>query len=169
VEDAVILPFILLVIASAATANVSGKGKFLSHPWTVRLGEWSFALYLTHCLLLEQVVHLDPGSKARSAPLQLLEGGAFVLAAVAVSAPAFSWFEKPIEKRLRGRRPAPRWLKRKKGGRRQVGVHGAVRCRSCLKREREAVRSVTTARCRSRWIFRCPGSLAGRFRYVLRG
>jgi peptidoglycan/LPS O-acetylase OafA/YrhL len=31
-EDAVILPFMLLVIASAATANISGKGKFLSHP-----------------------------------------------------------------------------------------------------------------------------------------
>jgi peptidoglycan/LPS O-acetylase OafA/YrhL len=107
VEDAVILPFMLLVIASAATGNISGKGKFLSHPWVVRLGEWSFALYLTHWLLLELVVHLDPGSKARSVPLQLLEGGTFVLVAVAVSGAAFTWFEKPIEKRLRGSRPRP--------------------------------------------------------------
>jgi peptidoglycan/LPS O-acetylase OafA/YrhL len=105
VEDAIILPFMLLVIASAATANISGKRRILSHPWVVRLGEWSFALYLTHWLLLELLVHLDPGSKARSVPLQLIEGGTFVVVAVAVSAAAFTGFEKPIEKRLRGRPP----------------------------------------------------------------
>jgi peptidoglycan/LPS O-acetylase OafA/YrhL len=68
VEDAVVLPFILLVIASAATANISGKGTFLSHPWMVRLGEWSFALYLTHWLLVELVVHLDPGPRPGPSP-----------------------------------------------------------------------------------------------------
>lgn len=107
VEDAIILPFMLLVISSAATGNICGKGRFLSHPWVVRLGEWSFALYLTHWLLLELLVRLDPGSKARPWPVQLVEGGLFVLVAVAVSAAAFTWLEKPLEKRLRGRRPQP--------------------------------------------------------------
>jgi peptidoglycan/LPS O-acetylase OafA/YrhL len=107
VEDAVVLPFMLLVIASAATADISGRGRFLSHPWVVRLGEWSFALYLTHWLFLELVARLDPGSKARPVPLQLIEGGTFVLVAVAVSAAAYTWVEKPLEKRLRGRSPRP--------------------------------------------------------------
>jgi peptidoglycan/LPS O-acetylase OafA/YrhL len=85
----------------------------LSHLWVVRLGEWSFALYRTHWLLLELVVHLDPGSKARSVALHLLEGGAFVLVAVAVSAAAYTWFEKPLEKRLRGCRPRPEMVEDK--------------------------------------------------------
>jgi peptidoglycan/LPS O-acetylase OafA/YrhL len=116
VEDAVILPFMLLVIASAATADISGKGRLLSHPRVVRLGEWSFALYLTHWLLLELVVHLNPGSNARSGPLQLMEGGVIVLVAVAVSRAAFTWFEKPLKKRLRGRRPRPEMVAAEENG-----------------------------------------------------
>lgn len=107
VEDALMLPFILLLIASAATADLSGDSRLLPHPWMVRLGEWSFSLYLTHWLFLELVVRLDPGSKTRPFSLQLIEGGAFVLAAVALSAAVFTWFEKPMEKRLRGSRSRP--------------------------------------------------------------
>ncbi|QYF89362.1 acyltransferase [Arthrobacter sp. PAMC25284] len=101
-EDAIMLPFILAVIASAATASLTGREGFLAHPWAVRLGEWSFALYITHWLLLLLVEHLDPGSKARPVAFQLLEGCLFVLLAVAISAAAYTWIEKPLEKRLRG-------------------------------------------------------------------
>lgn len=107
-EDAIMLPFILAVIASAATASLTGREGFLAHPWAVRLGEWSFALYITHWLLLTLAEHLDPGSKTRPPLLQFVEGSVFVLLAVAVAGAAYTWVEKPLEKRLRGRRPERR-------------------------------------------------------------
>ncbi len=103
VEDAVVLPLILLVISSAATASLNGTGQFLAQPWLVRLGEWSFALYITHWLLLLVAEHFDPGSKGRPVSFQLAEGFLFILAALAVAGAAYTWFEKPMEKRLRGR------------------------------------------------------------------
>ncbi len=103
VEDAIMLPLILLVISSAATASLNGAGQFLSQPWLVRLGEWSFALYITHWLLLEVAKYLDPLSKARPVSFQLAEGFLFIVAALAVAGVAYTWFEKPLEKRLRGR------------------------------------------------------------------
>jgi peptidoglycan/LPS O-acetylase OafA/YrhL len=104
VEDAVLLPFVLLIIAIAATSDIEGKASVLTTPWAVRLGEWSFALYITHWLLLQALVHADPFSHNRSLLARIAEGGLFVLVAIAVSGLAHVWVERPLERRLRAPR-----------------------------------------------------------------
>ncbi|MER6434595.1 acyltransferase [Streptomyces sp900105245] len=41
-----------LLIPAAATADLSGQSSFWRHPRLVRLGEWSFAFYMIHILVL---------------------------------------------------------------------------------------------------------------------
>lgn len=111
VEDAVLLPFVLLIIASAASKDIEGVRSALTSPWAVRLGEWSFALYITHWLLLQIVAHLDPGANDRPLALRAVEGVVFIAVAVLVSGAAHTWVERPLERVLRaprqGRLPAP--------------------------------------------------------------
>jgi peptidoglycan/LPS O-acetylase OafA/YrhL len=63
----------------------------------VRLGEWSFALYLVHELVLRTALELGPVTFA--------ERAAFAAAGIAVSIPLsgalFTLFERPVEARLR--------------------------------------------------------------------
>lgn len=107
VEDALLAPFIALLLMSAAAADVDGKPGPLTRSALIRLGEWSFALYLTHWLLLEVAAFIDPGADSRALPFRVLEDGLFIALAIGVSAAAYYGIEKPLEKRLRGARPRP--------------------------------------------------------------
>lgn len=102
IENAVLLPFILAIIAAAATSDLQCKGGFLTSRWAVRLGEWSFALYMTHWVLLQMFAHLDSGANSRPVPIRLFEGLVFVAVAIGLSGVAYNWVERPLEKRLRG-------------------------------------------------------------------
>lgn len=97
----VAIPFIpfALTIATAAQADLDGRPSVFRHPVLVKLGEWSFAFYLTHQLVIRAVDYvLEPTTV-------LVAIGATVLALVVSVASAyvlFSVVEKPLERRLRG-------------------------------------------------------------------
>lgn len=93
---ALAVPFAML-ICSAAALDAQRSPSMLRRRWLIRLGEWSFAFYLIHSLVL----------------LSLPEGGGwdwFALAiglSVALSAAAHLLVERPLERRLRGRTLRP--------------------------------------------------------------
>ena len=104
-----LVPFALLVV-SAVNADVLGRASIFRHPILVRLGEWSYALYLVHLTVLavypaalNSLLGLDPLELGTAATV------VHVFAALGLSilgsALLFSWVEKPLNARLR---PRPR-------------------------------------------------------------
>lgn len=89
--------FALLISAFANRDRSGGRRTFASSPAMVRLGEWSFALYLVHELVLRTALELGP--------VTLAERAVFAAVGIAVSIPIagalFTLFERPIEARLR--------------------------------------------------------------------
>ena len=73
----------------------------------MKLGEWSFALYMTHWLLLTAVVSVLPGLGTFPLVVRVVANIAFVVAAVALAAAAYYGVERPLERRLRGTKPRP--------------------------------------------------------------
>lgn len=94
----IMIPGFLALIAAAATNDLLGRSSVLSDARIVRLGQWSFALYLAH----ELVIRL-----ARPFINEMAFGAAVaasvfvVVAAVAVSGTLHEFVEKPLERRLR--------------------------------------------------------------------
>ena len=101
-----VLPFALL-IAACAQADLDGRRGVTSARWLVRLGEWSFALYLLHELVLRtaaKAVDLD----AMPAPVAVPVVALLLAGSVAASAALYRVVERPAEARLRsGRRSTP--------------------------------------------------------------
>lgn len=94
-----VLPGIALVLLAFARRDMDGGEGALTHPLLVRLGAWSFALYMVHELVLRvaRPVMLD---HLWTVPLA-------IVVSVLLSGLLFEWFERPVERRLRGRsRPA---------------------------------------------------------------
>ena len=96
----IVLPAMAFMLGALAARDLSGAATYLSRPFVVRLGEWSFALYLTH-LAIVRAVHQWTGS----APARGWTGIALLLLvvglAVAIAAAAFLLFERPLERVLR--------------------------------------------------------------------
>lgn len=95
----IVLPGIAIVLLAFAGRDIAGDGGWLVHPVLVRLGQWSFALYLVHELVLRT-----------ARPLMVEHAWMTVVAlvgAVALSGALYEWFERPLEKRLRGGRARP--------------------------------------------------------------
>lgn len=91
------LPGILLLLGAAATADLDGRRSLLSSRTVVIGGEWSFALYMTHQILM------------KFAGANLSSGAAIVVSlalALPLAAAVHVAWERPIERRLRasGRR-----------------------------------------------------------------
>lgn len=93
VQLALVAPFGLL-IAAAAAADARGSTGWLSGRAMVRLGEWSFALYMVHGLLVRaSPLHGGPGWLVATCFLS-----------VAVACAAHAAIERPLERLIRGRR-----------------------------------------------------------------
>jgi peptidoglycan/LPS O-acetylase OafA/YrhL len=95
------VPGWLVLVAALARADQAGRSPVGGTP-LVRLGEWSYALYLLHPVVLHFAglagyFHLD-------APAVVLAIGAWA-AAVALSGLAYMLVERPLEDWLRGGRP----------------------------------------------------------------
>lgn len=90
-----ILPAVALVLVTFARSDRAGVEGWSTAPWLVRLGQWSFALYMVHELLLRA---LSPVLEEH-----LWVAPFAVVACVALSGAVYEWFERPVERRLRGR------------------------------------------------------------------
>ncbi|MDQ1059894.1 peptidoglycan/LPS O-acetylase OafA/YrhL [Arthrobacter globiformis] len=91
--------FALLISAYADRDRCGGRPTFASAPAMVKLGEWSFALYLVHELVLRTALELGPET--------LAERVTAAVVGIAISIPlagaAYTFFERPVEARLRNR------------------------------------------------------------------
>ncbi|WP_370416833.1 acyltransferase family protein [Streptomyces fradiae] len=108
--DAVLMPVFALLIACAALSDVrAGQGtrSVLRSRTLVKLGEWSFAYYLCHAVVLKVFAHAGfrpgPGLLRDAA-----EMGAAALGALVVAALLHELVEQPAERRLRRLLPARR-------------------------------------------------------------
>jgi peptidoglycan/LPS O-acetylase OafA/YrhL len=94
-------PIFALIIFTLA-AGPTFATRFLSHPWIVRLGEASYALYILHAIprgILPFVLPPD-ASRATTAWLSLLA----IAGSIAASLLVYAWVETPARKWLRGGR-----------------------------------------------------------------
>ena len=98
--DIIMIPGFLALIATAATSDLSGRSNILGSKALVRLGQWSFALYLVHELVIRLVRPL-----VTEMPVGETFGAAFVtaVASIALSGLLHEFVEKPAEKWLRSR------------------------------------------------------------------
>lgn len=92
----ILVPAFLAIIAACSQADLSGTTRLLGSPALIRLGQWSFALYLVHELVLR---FAKPYANAPG--LTILLAGAVVLASVILSGLLHEFVEKPAERWLR--------------------------------------------------------------------
>jgi peptidoglycan/LPS O-acetylase OafA/YrhL len=89
------LPGIMLLLAAAATSDLEGRRSLLSSRLVVVGGEWSFALYMTHQLVMKIAgEHLSSGAAIIASMALVLP----VAAAVHVA------WERPVERWIRNTR-----------------------------------------------------------------
>lgn len=103
---ATVIPFVLL-LASSAEADRSGKGSVFGWKPIVKLGEWSFAFYLVHLIILRAIIAVS--NRTVSLPWWIISAVALVVG-IAVAAALCEFVEKPLERRLRGDKRLPRSL-----------------------------------------------------------
>jgi peptidoglycan/LPS O-acetylase OafA/YrhL len=97
----IMMPGFIAIIAAASTSDLNGSNAILGSPSMVRLGQWSFALYLIHELVIRctrpLVLELDLGGA--------LGASAVVIGiALALSGVLHEFVERPVEKLLRASR-----------------------------------------------------------------
>jgi peptidoglycan/LPS O-acetylase OafA/YrhL len=99
--ELVALPFIVALIASAARSDLRGDVNPFADRRLVKLGVWSYALYLIQypCFLVIRAIW--PGGLSRSQGLGSLEALAVLVVLIAVAALAHHWIEAPWNERLR--------------------------------------------------------------------
>lgn len=93
-----LVPFSLLIVAGAQ-ADTAGRPSWWRSPAMVRLGTWSFALYMVHDLVLLVLFHLFPGRLGVAATVGVglvALGGSLLLGAA-----CYRFVEHPLERRLR--------------------------------------------------------------------
>jgi peptidoglycan/LPS O-acetylase OafA/YrhL len=95
------LPPFAMLIAVAATRDIGGRPTSMARPWPRRLGEWSFAFYLVHELVLRVVI---PVARRIDNGLPVAIAAAVVGLALGVLCAflLYTLVERPLEKRLRG-------------------------------------------------------------------
>ncbi|MBO0842080.1 MAG: acyltransferase [Nocardioides sp.] len=112
-----IIPIMALISTVAASDLAPGR-RPLAHPALVRLGDWSYALYLLHCPF---VLALGAVSVGWTRAAAVLASAGVVVGVLLLAGVAYTAVERPIEARLRplvrargsrgrhaeARRPAP--------------------------------------------------------------
>lgn len=103
---AIVLVPLMALIAAAAHSDLGGSRTWLHRPVLVRLGQWSFALYLVHELVLRA---FRPLTEDLAWPVAVLAAVVLVGFAQLVAAVLHQGFEAPVERRLReaGKVPTP--------------------------------------------------------------
>jgi peptidoglycan/LPS O-acetylase OafA/YrhL len=97
----IMTPAFLLLIAAAATAELSGKTSHLGSLTFRRLGQWSFALYLSHLPLVAALGTVLP--QTDSALWNAVKATVTVAAAIGLSGILYRYVEHPLNERLRAR------------------------------------------------------------------
>jgi len=97
---------VLLVIGSAAQTDITGRVSLFRYKPLVRLGVWSYALYLIQGPLFGVLGVLAPHGLSYNATTSDVECVLLTLAAVAVAALAHRIIEVPFNERLRHAPPA---------------------------------------------------------------
>ncbi|GAA3392025.1 acyltransferase [Streptomyces roseoviridis] len=105
--DAVLIPAFTLLIVTAALRDAGGRRSLLRSRPLVKLGEWSFAFYLCHAVVLDVFDHLGYGAD-RGLTRDVAELGAACAAALVVALLLHEWVERPAERRLRTLLPVRR-------------------------------------------------------------
>jgi peptidoglycan/LPS O-acetylase OafA/YrhL len=100
-----IIPFIVL-IGAYATRDVRGAPSFFRRTTMIRLGDWSYAFYLVHFLVIEVFIHATHTWQPSFVPAALTAVGLFVVA-LSLSALLYHTVERPLESRIRGSLRAP--------------------------------------------------------------
>jgi peptidoglycan/LPS O-acetylase OafA/YrhL len=96
-----VVPFTLL-IAAAASADLNGRSTTFSTRTAVKLGEWSFAFYLIHELVLRAARQILPEHK--SVPVQIVALAACIALSIALSWAMHTFWERSWQRRIaRGR------------------------------------------------------------------
>lgn len=98
-QDHVTAPLYALLIAAAATRDVDKRPSFLRHPVMIRLGQWSYAFYLTHATVI-YALRLALGKQPQAMENLLLMPTVLALC-VLVAWLAYRLVEHPAERRLR--------------------------------------------------------------------
>ncbi|MFE9254487.1 acyltransferase family protein [Streptomyces sp. NPDC006879] len=99
--DSAVLPVFALLIAAAAVRDCEGRPSLFRRPALVRLGEWSFAFYIVHVLVLDGMRHygLLAGLETAHGKLAVLLLAALLCTAAA--AVLHHVVEKPADRGIR--------------------------------------------------------------------
>lgn len=104
VGDLLMLPGLALLISAVAAHELGGGVTWLAYGPVVLLGEWSFALYLVHDLVLRSLAHVRAPWVPKPALLVVA-----VLLAVGLSWLLHVVVERPVERYLRSRMKSQDW------------------------------------------------------------
>lgn len=99
-----VMPAFVLLLTAGVSADLSGRSRLMKSPVMVRLGEWSFALYLIHLFFVDLVIRhhwLASHGGVLGATYFVL----FLAVVTAFAAVVHYAFEKPVERWLRGLMP----------------------------------------------------------------
>ncbi|MET3949190.1 acyltransferase [Arthrobacter sp. UYEF36] len=101
IPDLLMIPAFAALIAASAHADASGaRQSFIGSLPMVKLGQWSFALYLVHFMLFKLAEPMVDGMAPALAGVSTV---VLIAIAVGLSAALYEFFERPLEIRLRGR------------------------------------------------------------------
>lgn len=93
-----LVPLTLLIVAGAQ-ADIAGARSWWRSPAMVRLGTWSFALYMVHDFVLTVLFRLFHGPMGVAATVAV--GLVALGASLGLAAAAYRFVEHPLERRLR--------------------------------------------------------------------
>jgi peptidoglycan/LPS O-acetylase OafA/YrhL len=92
-------PCFAVLIATVACAELRGERLHLQSKLLVRLGEWSFALYLSHLLIVEALRLVVPEGLDWAG--STLVAAMTISGAIAVSGVLYCFVEKPLQEKIR--------------------------------------------------------------------